>query len=417
MSNNYGPQTEAADNLHQMKYRGAGENFRECVQRLAFGLQSDDHHYQELRPILLEMRFMPAGRIQAAVGADRHSTAMNCFVSGTIADSLVSGPGSIMSRLQEAAATMRLGGGIGYDLSPIRPRGDLVTKLSTAASGPVSFIKMFDTLGSIVTAAGERHGAQMGMLRCDHPDIMEFIRAKQNDTELRRFNLSITVTDEFLQAVFNNKEFNLTWGGKVYKTIDAATLWEAIMRSTYDWGEPGIMYLDRTNEFNNLYYAEVIAATNPCAEQCLPPFGACLLGSFNLVKYLTKQSSFHIVTDHGIDAHPAYSFDFEQFAADIPCVVRAIDNVIDRTKYPLAEQKAEAISKRRMGLGVTGLANAGEACGYPYGSPGFLEFEAKVLQVLRDETYRASINLAKDKGAFPLFDAERYLKGKLCPTT
>jgi ribonucleoside-diphosphate reductase alpha chain len=401
---NFGPQTLAAESLHALKYRGINEDFREAMNRIAFGLKDSDYHYHDLRQILLTQRFCPAGRIQSSIGASRQTTAFNCFVSGTIEDSFVEGPGSIMNRAKEAAATMRMGGGIGYDFSTLRPRGDLIRKLQSQSSGPVSFMHIFDAICLATSSSGHRRGAQMGVLRVDHPDIEEFIRAKQNATNLTGFNISVAVTDEFMEAVRLNKSFDLKFQGAVYKTVDAAELWEKIMRSTWDYAEPGVLFIDTINRMNNLYYCETIAATNPCAEQSLPPFGACLLGSFNLVKYL-KQG-------HG----PIYYFDYDQLVEDIPTVVRGLDNVIDRTLYPLAEQKAEALSKRRMGLGVMGLANAGEACGFPYGSPDFIDFEKMVLNTIKCHAYTTSTQLAAEKGAFPLYDEERYLAGNFVKT-
>lgn len=399
----FGPQTLAADSLHAMKYRGQGEDFREAMNRVAFGLKDSDEHYHALRQILLNQRFCPGGRIQGAIGSSKSVTAYNCFVSGTIADSFVEGQGSIMDRAKEAAATMRMGGGIGYDFSTLRPRGDLIVRLQSHSSGPVSFMHIFDSICLATSSSGHRRGAQMGVLRVDHPDVEEFIRAKQDNLSLRGFNISLAITDEFMEAMLGQKEFNLRFAGRVYKTVDAAELWEKIMRSTWDYAEPGVLFIDTINRMNNLYYCENLAATNPCAEQPLPPFGACLLGSFNLVKYLQKS---------GVN----YCFDYEQLRADIPHVVRGLDNVIDRTKYPLAEQKAEAISKRRMGIGVMGLANAIEACGFSYGSKLFLAMQDYILSSIRNIAYSASVELAKEKGAFPLFDAERYLKGNFVKT-
>lgn len=400
----YGPQTLAADSLHAMKYRGPGEDFREAMNRVAFGLKDSDRHYHELRQILLHQRFLPGGRIQSAIGSSRATTAYNCFVSGTIEDSFVDGLGSIMSRAKDAASTMRMGGGIGYDFSTLRPRGDLITKLQSQSSGPVSFMHIYDAVCLATSSSGHRRGAQMGMLRVDHPDIEEFIRAKQNDTALRGFNISLAITDDFMEAVLKEKEFELKFQNRVYRTIDALGLWEKIMRSTWDFAEPGVIFIDTINKQNNLWYCETIAATNPCGEQPLPPFGACLLGSFNLVKYLKPRPVPSVL--------PIYYIDFDQLEEDIPVVVRGMDNVIDRTKYPMAEQRAEALSKRRMGLGVMGMANAIEACGYPYGTKEFLEMESKILAVIEEECYIASTNLAVEKGPFPLFDADRYLKGE-----
>ena len=239
----------------------------------------------------------------------------------------------------------------------------------------------------------------MAVLRCDHPDIFEFVQAKRNTDKLTGFNVSVGVTDKFMEALTNDDDsFDLVFNGEVYKTISARELWDEIMSSTWDWAEPGVLFIDKIQEYNNLYYCETIAATNPCGEQPLPPYGACLLGSFNLTKYL----------DEG-------SFNFSQFKSDIPHVVRAMDNVIDRTIYPLKEQQDEALNKRRMGLGVTGLANAGEMLGYPYGSPEFLSWAEKVFACLRDNTYRASARLAAEKGSFPLYRKE-YLKSNFIRT-
>lgn len=408
MSKTYGPKTDIADRLHATKYRGLGEDFREAMNRVAFALKDTDAHYHEFRDILLNMRFMPGGRIQAAAGSTKRVTSYNCFLSGIIEDSYTDGPGSIMGRAHQAASTMRMGGGIGYDFSTLRPRGSHVAKIDSQSSGPVSFMPIFDAVCLATSSYGHRRGAQMGMLRVDHPDIEEFIGAKQNNTALRGFNISVAVTDAFMEAVEVGGGFDLMWNGRPYKTVDAQALYEKIMRSTYDWAEPGIFFIDRVNEWNNLNYCETIYSSNPCSEQPLPPFGACLLGSFNLVAYLGSPSL--------AAAESRWHFDFDRFSKDIATVVRAMDNVVDRSIYPLAEQRSEAVTKRRMGLGITGLANAGEALGNDYGSAEFLEFESKVLQILRDESYRASAALAAEKGSFPLFDSDRYLSGKFIKT-
>lgn len=238
----------------------------------------------------------------------------------------------------------------------------------------------------------------MGVLRVDHPDIEEFIRSKQNEDRFRAFNISVGVTDEFMCAVRDGTDFALQFGGRVYKRIDARALWEEIMRSTWEWAEPGVLFIDRINEMNNLFYCETIAATNPCGEQPLPPYGACLLGSFNLTKY---------ITDEG--------FDYDKLKSDIPVVVRAMDNIHDHTFFPLEAQSKESADKRRMGLGVTGVANAGEVLGHEYGSDDFLDWLSEVMETIRDEVYDASVTLAKEKGAFPLYTDE-YLKGKFIKT-
>lgn len=401
-----GPRTQAAEQLHAMKYRGPGEDFREACGRVAFGLKDNDAHYKEFREILLDMRFLPAGRIQSAIGSMKSVTAINCYVSGTVSDSFVHGDGNIMDRAKEAAATMRMGGGIGYDFSPLRPRGDLIKKLISQSTGPVSFMSIFNAVCLATCSSGHRRGAQMGVLRVDHPDIEEFIKAKQNKDQLTGFNLSIAVTDEFMEAALTGKEFDLRWNGTVYRTVDAQALWNSIMRSTWDWAEPGVLFIDRMNEMNNLYYCETISATNPCAEQPLPPYGACLLGSFNLTKYLEPSATPREASQ------PAWDFNWAQFEEDIPPVVRAMDNVTDRTKYPLPAQKSEAISKRRMGLGFTGLANTAEALGYTYGSKEFLAFTTSITKILMERSYETSIKLAMEKGPFPMFDEEKYPAGK-----
>lgn len=390
--------TTFCDQLHAEKYRGPNESFREACNRQANAMKDDDVHYREFRDALLDLRFMPAGRIQAAMGAPKAVTPYNCFVSGTIADSFVDGEGCIMERATQAAATMRMGGGIGYDFSTLRPRGALIRKLGSRSSGPLSFMGIFNAVCECVASSGHRRGAQMGVLRVDHPDIVEFIHAKQNEEKLKGFNLSIGVTDEFMHALKDGAPFALRWGGEEFGTIDARNLWEMIMRSTWDWAEPGVLFIDRINQMNNLWYCETIAATNPCGEQPLPPFGACLLGSFNLVKYLRWTGD--------------WQFDLAQLALDIRHVVRAMDNVVDRATYPLPEQEDEAKTKRRMGLGVTGVANAIEAMGYAYGSAGFLDQLRKVLALIRDEAYRTSAMLAAEKGAFPAFRKEAYMQGE-----
>jgi len=737
-----GPTLPYAQYIHAQKYRAPNESFREAMNRIATALKDDDTHWKNLRDILLDMRFLPGGRIQSAVGSTRSITPYNCYVSGTIDDSFVEGSGSIMQRATEAAATMRMGGGIGYDFSTLRPRGALVRKLQSQSSGPVSFMDIFNAICLCVASSGHRRGAQMGVLRIDHPDIEEFVFAKQNTHKLTGFNVSVAVTDEFMRAVESGSDFNLRWNNEVYKTVKATALWEMIMRSTWDWAEPGILFIDAINNANNLWYLESIAATNPCfapdtlittnkglflikslvgkevtlwdgerwttvdnfrvtgrneklisielqdgsllkvtpyhkmiledgskvearalsigsklklsiveshgtheepgayakgfflgdgseprpgrawlaiyegkevcknrivssieelsigivktnvvttlswnqefigglewetlaglaprkhhllpwlaarqnglpsevfswsakskldflagyfdadgttvhtvncygyqvssiskkllldiqtllktfgilskvglmksggkqditgetcetqdcwrltisqansiklsrqveferlqsfknkhvtynvkpkmgkvvalseigvaeevycctvptthtlqigigvltgqcGEQPLPPFGACLLGSFNLVKYLIKSTD-------------GYHIELDQLAEDIPVVVRAMDNVIDLARYPLREQEIEAKAKRRMGLGITGLANAVEACGYPYGTPAFTQMQEKILYKLASEAYRASVLLAYEKGAFPVFNKELY---------
>ena len=385
-----GPQLEVSKALHAEKYRGEGETFREACSRQANTLADDPQHFKLFRNILLPMKFLPGGRVQSDIGSPRRTTAFNCFVSETIEDSMV----GIMGAATSAALTMREGGGIGYDFSPLRPRGDNIVSLDSRSSGPVSFMQIYDSVCKTISSAGHRRGAQMGVLRVDHPDIEEFIEAKTNTDNLTQFNISVGVTDEFMRAVEKDADFELKFDGRTYKRVSARYLWDKIMRCTWDWAEPGILFIDRINEWNNLWYCETISATNPCGEQPLPPNGACLLGSFNLVKY---------VTDKG-------KFDIEGFKEDIPPIVRAMDNIIDRTSYPLPEQEEEAKNKRRMGLGVTGLANCGERLGYEYGSKGFVRWTDRLMKMYANEVYRASALLAQEKGPFPLYDPQ-YLEG------
>ena len=382
-----------------MKYRSKGESFKDAMTRVAEALKDNDEHFREFRDILYDMRFMPAGRVQSAMGAPRRVTPYNCFVSMTIPDSME----GIMQAAQEAAKTMQLGGGIGYDFSTLRPSGALIKGLDSRSSGPLSFMGIFDAVCKTISSAGHRRGAQMGVLRVDHPDIVDFIHLKNNSTAMTQFNLSVGVTDKFMEAVKSGGTFDLVFEGRVYDTVDARALWDDILRMTWDWAEPGILFIDRINKKNNLHYCENIAATNPCGEQPLPPNGACLLGSFNLVKYVYK------FTDG------TYRFDYGSLIHDIPAVVRAMDNVVDRATYPLPSQELEAKSKRRMGLGVTGVANAIEALGFEYGSEQFLVTFEKIMEAIRDTCYQTSISLAIEKGPFPLYSDE-YLESDFAKT-
>ena len=400
-----GPTKKISQEIDELKYRQKGESFNEKIKRISRALSDDINHKHNLEDILGSMRFLPAGRVQSAIGSNRITTAYNCFVSGEIEDSM----NSIMEKASEAAETMRRGGGIGYDFSKIRPRGDRIKSLDSQSSGPVSFMAIFDAVCQTIASSGHRRGAQMGVLRVDHPDIKEFVMAKRNSDRLTGFNVSVGITDEFMEALINESDdsFQLKFNDQVYDTISAKELWKVIMESTWDWAEPGVLFIDRIEEMNNLSYCEKIAATNPCGEQPLPPYGACLLGSFNLTKYLEEH-------DVGTE-YKHYVFNFNQFKKDIHDVVRAMDNVVDRTIYPLKSQSDEAKDKRRMGLGVTGLANAGEMLLLPYASDKFMIWAEKVFACLRDNTYKASALLAKEKGPFPQYRPE-YLKSNFVRT-
>ena len=381
----HGPTLEISKQIHAEKYRGPNESFYEAMTRIAGTLHDGEEHRTKIKDIFLDQRFLPAGRVQSAIGSPRQTTAFNCFVSQTIEDSSE----GIMDGATNAFKTMRKGGGIGYDFSTLRHRGAPIQTLGSKASGAVSFMDIYDAVCNTVSSAGNRRGAQMGVLRIDHPDIEEFIRAKQNDGRLKNFNISVAVTDAFMEALENDEAFDLVWEGKVVDTIDPSALWDEIMRATWEWAEPGVLFIDTINQHNNLNYCETIAATNPCGEQPLPPYGACLLGSFNLVKYIDNDYK---------------EFNWDQFKHDIPHIVRAMDNVIDRTIYPLPEQEAEAKAKRRIGLGITGFANASEIIGHSYGSVGCLSFLDSILSVLKNTAYMYSAELALEKGKFPLYD-------------
>ncbi len=389
MGNEVGPKSSFSDDIHKTKYRLHGETFRGAGSRFSQALTNDPESFQRLYKIYLSQLFLPAGRLQASIGSPQKTTAFNCFVSGTIHDSM----DSIMDRAKEAAQTMRLGGGIGYDFSTLRPRDAIITTLGSKSSGAISFMGIFDAVCSTVASAGDRRGAQMGVLRVDHPDIEEFIEVKTNEDKLTNFNLSVGITDEFMECVRDDKAFALRFEGVTYKVVSARMLWEKIMRSTWDWAEPGVLFIDTINRMNNLYYCETIASTNPCAEEPLPSYGACLLGSYNLTKYSPE-----------VIRNTVYD------------VVKALDTVIDISTYPLKEQEISAKSKRRMGIGVTGLANYIESLGQPYGSQTFLDMAESIFKELVHGAYRASIKLATERGPFELFNRDKYLASEFIKT-
>ena len=348
---------------------------------------------QEFAHALAGHKFLPAGRILAGAGTGRSVTLFNCFVMGGITDSM----DGIFSALREAALTLQQGGGIGYDFSTLRPKGAAVAGVGADASGPVSFMDVWDAMCRTIMSAGSRRGAMMACLRVDHPDIEDFITAKRTQGRLSNFNLSVLVSDAFMAAVRNGADWNLQFGGRIYRTVKARALWDTIMRSTYDHAEPGVIFIDRINQQNNLGYCESIAATNPCGEQPLPPYGACLLGSINLAKLVRNPFS------------DEAALDMAELERLVGTAIRMMDNAIDVSRFPLEAQAQEARAKRRIGLGVTGLADALILCKVRYGSPQSLELIRAWLACVSHAAYRASVELAKEKGPFPLYDMNPYL--------
>ena len=393
-----------AEQIWDMKYRlkeadgtpvdaTVEDSWRRIARSLAEVEENPAAWEERFYAALEDFRFLPAGRITAGAGTGRAVTLFNCFVMGTIPDSMA----GIFDMLKEAALTMQQGGGIGYDFSTIRPRGAEVKGVAADASGPLSFMDVWDAMCRTIMSAGSRRGAMMATMRCDHPDIEAFITAKQDSARLRMFNLSVLVTDAFMEAVKADGPWELTFGGKIYHTLNARDLWNRIMRATYDFAEPGVIFIDRINKMNNLGYCEQIAATNPCGEQPLPPYGACLLGSVNLARLVSAPFS------------EAAHLDLAALDDLVRTAVRMMDNVVDASRFPLPQQAEEAKNKRRIGLGVTGLADALLMMGLRYGSPEAAARTEAWLKAIARASYLASVDLAKEKGAFPLFDAKGYL--------
>lgn len=354
----------------------------------------EDRFYSALE----DFKFVPAGRIVAGAGTDRNVTLSNCFTMGTIPDSL---PG-IFEHLREAALTMQQGGGIGYDFSTLRPKGAPVKGVAADASGPLTFMDVWDSMCRTIMSAGSRRGAMMATLRCDHPEIEDFIAAKQDPTRLRMFNLSVLVTDEFMEAVKHGHNWRLHFEDRhgvtmVERIVDARELWDKIMRATYAYAEPGVIFIDRVNKDHNLSYIETVATTNPCGEKPMGPYASCLLGSINLAKLVRNPFG----RQAGIDG--------KELADLVTVAIRMMDNVVDVGKFPLPQQLEKAKADRQLGLGVTGLADALIMCGLKYGSPEAVERTEKWMRVVCGAAYLASIELAKEKGPFPNFDKEKFL--------
>jgi len=413
----------SAEVLIEKYAKGDEKTVHEVRQRVARALAAveaeDKRALWEARFLEAQERgFVPAGRINSAAGTVLAATLINCFVQ-PVGDSVtksVDGRPGIYTALAQAAETMRRGGGVGYDFSSIRPKGAKVKGTASSASGPVSYMRVFDRSCETVESAGARRGAQMGVLRCDHPDIEEFIHAKDKG-DLANFNISIGVTDAFMRAVEAGEmvelihkaepsedikaagAYPLDEGTWVYRKVEARDLWAQIMHSTYDHAEPGILFLDRMNQDNNLNYCETIEATNPCAEQPLPPYGCCCLGSINLTLFVQDPFS------------EKAAFDFNGFGKVVDVAVRMLDNVLDCTHWPLEQQQEEARSKRRIGLGFTGLGDALIMLRKRYDTPDAREEARKIAEYLRDRAYAASVELACERGAFPLFNADMYLSG------
>jgi ribonucleoside-diphosphate reductase alpha chain len=372
------------------------DSWRRVARALAEPETDREHWEQRFAAALDDFRFLPAGRILAGAGSGRRVTLFNCFVMGDIEDDL----GSIFEHLREAALTMQQGGGIGYDFSTLRPEGTPVKGVGADASGPLSFMDCWDSMCRTIMSAGARRGAMMATLRCDHPDIEAFIEAKREPGRLRNFNLSVLITDQFMAAVEADAEWPLAFGGKTYRTVRAKQLWDSITRATYEYAEPGVLFIDRINTRNNLAYCETIHSTNPCSEQPLPPYGACLLGSINLARLIRQPFT--------PDAH----LDEGELADLVGVAVRMLDNTIDVSGFPLEAQRQEALAKRRIGLGMTGLADALAMVGLRYGSPEAAATAEEWARQINRAAYMASALLAGEKGAFPLFDRNAYLAGE-----
>ena len=400
--------------------RNIDDTWRRIARTLA-GVEKRDRNEWERRfhEALRNFKFLPGGRIQAGAGTGRRVTLFNCFVMGTIEDSM----NGIFDGLKEGALTMQQGGGVGYDFSTLRPQGTEAKSVGAVASGPVSFMQIWDAMCATLLSTGARRGAMMATLRCDHPDVEAFIDAKHDSRVLRHFNLSVLVTDAFMEAVLRDQDWALVfpaddggaeadiltrqWSGglepvrcRVYRRVRARALWDKLMRATYEYAEPGVLFIDRINEFNNLRYRELISATNPCGEIPLPPYGACDLGSINLTPFVRDPFSLEARLDlDGIHETAAIA-------------TRMMDNVIDASQFPLDRQATQARGSRRIGLGLTGLADTLAMLGLHYAEEPARKLAARIMELICHTAYRSSVELAREKGSFPFLDREKYLQGK-----
>ncbi len=370
---------------------------KERIARAAAGSEQETELWSQKFRDLLDV-FLPGGRVINSLGTDRRkATAFNCYVSQVIDDSM----DGIFDSLHKAALTMQAGGGVGFDFSTLRPKGAAVKGVGSTSSGPISFMKVFDSMCSCIAASGHRRGAMMAVMRVDHPDIEDFVTAKRGEENkaLQNFNLSVLVTDSFIQAVRESREWSLVFNGQVHRTIAAKDLWNLILQNAYDYAEPGVLFIDRVNGLNNLWYEENITSTNPCGEQPLPPNGACNLGSLNLTKFVDDPFTSEAHFNEGL------------FGESVALAVRYLDDVIESAHMPLKEQLEEVRGKRRIGLGITGLGDALWMLGLQYGTRESVEFCRNLGRFMRDTAYRASIGLSAEKGPFPHLDKDKYLSG------
>lgn len=428
------PSTEISRHIWKAKYRYQqnGEiidnTIKDTWKRVARALAAVEPRDQEkwentFYDQLEGFSFLPGGRIIAGAGTDRNVTLFNCFVMGTIEDTI----SSIFENIKEGALTMQWGGGIGYDFSTLRPKGSLAKSTNNISSGPVSFMKIWDAMCDTMMSTGARRGAMMGTLRCDHPDILSFIKAKKETGELTNFNLSVLVTDAFMKAVEEDSEWNLVfpienlakeerpdnennilskkWNGskeplecKVFDTLKARDIWDQIMKSTYDYAEPGVLFIDHINKLNNLSYIEEITCTNPCGEVPLPPYGACNLGSINLTTFVENPYS------------GSADINLDGIRKTARTAVRMLDNVTSISRFPLEPQKKKAQNTRRIGLGITGLADALIMLNLHYGSEEGRKMASNIMKEICHEAYRASIDLAKEKEPFSDLDVDAYME-------